>query len=87
MIFKFILFAVYLFDLENVNCIEPKVKTSSGLVKGNTLNVFNKTINQFLGIPFAEPPLGYLRFAKPQPLKKPLEVKNKMINKNLQLIK
>jgi carboxylesterase type B len=58
-------------------CIESnnvKVKTSSGLVEGNTVIVLNKTINQFLGIPYAEPPLNSLRFAKPQPLKKPLDV-------------
>jgi carboxylesterase type B len=43
-------------------------------VEGNTVTVLNKTINQFLGIPYAEPPLNSLRFAKPQPLKKPLDV-------------
>ncbi len=51
-----------------------KVKTSSGLVEGNTVTILNKTINQFLGIPYAEPPLNSLRFAKPQPLKQPASV-------------
>ncbi len=58
-------------------CVESnnvKVKTSSGLVEGNTVTVLNKTINQFLGIPYAEPPLNTLRFAKPQPLQKPASV-------------
>ena len=51
------------------------VRTSSGLVKGTTVEVFGQEVNQFLGIPFAEPPVGDLRFAKPKPLKKPIEVR------------
>jgi carboxylesterase type B len=43
-------------------------------VEGNTVTILNKTINQFLGIPYAEPPLNSLRFAKPQPLKQPASV-------------
>src|ERR1700709_695842 len=45
------------------------VKTTSGNVQG----FFNHTapdVRQFLGVPFAEPPVGDLRFAKPQ-IKKP----------------
>jgi carboxylesterase type B len=41
------------------------VETSSGLVQG----FFNTTapdVRQFLGVPFAEPPLEHLRFAAPQ---------------------
>ena len=50
------------------------VKTSSGSVKGLTINVLNRTIDQFLGIPYAVPPVGSLRFAKPKPIPKPIEV-------------
>ncbi len=53
---------------------DVKVNTSSGLVQGNRVTILNRTINQFLGIPFAEPPVGRLRFAKPIPLKKPSKV-------------
>ena len=51
------------------------VRTTSGLVKGTTVEVFGQELNQFLGIPFAEPPVGDLRFAKPKPLRKPIKVR------------
>ncbi|CAG2120579.1 unnamed protein product, partial [Medioppia subpectinata] len=47
------------------------VNTSSGSVRGQTLHVLNRKIHQFLNIPYAEPPLGPLRFAPPLPLKEP----------------
>ena len=50
------------------------VYTTSGIVKGKTVHVLNQTLNQFLGIPFAEPPIGDLRFAKPKPITKPINV-------------
>ena len=86
MLFK-IIFLIFSFNL--ILCQESnkvRVQTSSGLVEGNVLNVFNSTISEFLGIPFAEPPVGDLRFSAPQPLKNPIEVirkfnliKNKII--------
>ncbi|CAG2114150.1 unnamed protein product [Medioppia subpectinata] len=48
------------------------MKTTSGVVRGRTLHVLNKTVNQYLNIPYAEPPIGNLRFAPPVPLKQPL---------------
>jgi carboxylesterase type B len=74
MIFNLILLILafgftFSFESNDVN-----VNTSSGLVQGNTVAILNRTINQFLGIPFAEPPIGRLRFAKPMPLKKPSKV-------------
>ena len=53
---------------------EVKVRTTSGVVLGQTLNVLNQRVNQFLGIPYAEPPIGDLRFAKPEPIIKPFPV-------------
>ncbi|XP_054158967.1 cholinesterase 1-like, partial [Oppia nitens] len=48
------------------------VKTLSGTtVRGQTLHVLNRDVHQFLNIPFAEPPVGDLRFAKPVPIKQP----------------
>jgi carboxylesterase type B len=50
------------------------VNTSSGLVRGQTIDVLDKKVNAFIGIPFAEPPVGALRFARPKPLAKPIPV-------------
>ncbi|XP_065284966.1 acetylcholinesterase-1-like isoform X1 [Dermacentor albipictus] len=47
----------------------PVVSTRSGYVMGRTNVFFNKPIDTFLGIPFAEPPLRELRFRKPTPAK------------------
>ncbi|CAG2123306.1 unnamed protein product, partial [Medioppia subpectinata] len=53
--------------IEYTVCVE--VNTTSGVVKGLTLNVLNTSVDQFLAIPYAEPPVGILRFAKPVPLR------------------
>ena len=51
-----------------------QVRTSSGTVRGKTIEVLNSSVTQFLNIPYAEPPVGRLRFSKPLPLKEPIEV-------------
>ncbi|XP_054165692.1 cholinesterase-like, partial [Oppia nitens] len=56
------------------DCIDPTVNTTSGLVKGLDIHVLNTSIAQYLNIPYAEPPLGRLRFAKPEPLKHPKQL-------------
>ncbi|XP_060615316.2 cholinesterase-like isoform X2 [Anolis sagrei] len=43
------------------------VDTSSGPIKGNTLTIGSGSVRAYLGIPYAEPPLGKLRFQKPLP--------------------
>lgn len=45
----------------------PLVRTQSGDIKGLRLNVYGEKVNAFLGIPYASPPLGDLRFRKPSP--------------------
>ncbi|XP_075720145.1 cholinesterase [Rhinoderma darwinii] len=52
------------------------VLTKSGKVRGVQISVFSKTITAFLGIPYAEPPIGALRFKKPEPIKPWSEVRN-----------
>ncbi|CAG2109730.1 unnamed protein product [Medioppia subpectinata] len=47
------------------------VKTSSGTVRGQTIVEMEKRLNVFLGVPFAEPPVGALRFARPHPITTP----------------
>ncbi|RUS72189.1 hypothetical protein EGW08_020054 [Elysia chlorotica] len=39
----------------------------TGVVRGRSLNVNGKTIDTYYGIPYAEPPLGTLRFKPPAP--------------------
>ena len=50
------------------------VNTTSGRVRGQTIQVLDTSVDQFLNIPFAEPPVGTLRFAKPVPIQKPFDV-------------
>ncbi|XP_054166221.1 cholinesterase 1-like [Oppia nitens] len=55
------------------------VATTSGIVKGHPIPDIG--VNEYLGIPYAEPPIGELRFARPVPLRRPekdiIEVKDK----------
>ncbi|XP_014300694.1 juvenile hormone esterase [Microplitis demolitor] len=46
---------------------EP-VRTTKGFVQGKLVNTVGKNVrySSFLGIPYAKPPLGYLRFKPPQ---------------------
>ncbi|CAG2113622.1 unnamed protein product [Medioppia subpectinata] len=46
------------------------VMTTSGTVRGQTVSALDTELYQFLAIPYAEPPVGALRFAKPEPIKK-----------------
>ncbi|KAH6929536.1 hypothetical protein HPB50_002618 [Hyalomma asiaticum] len=46
---------------------QPFAHTRSGLVRGLRLNVGHRPVDAFYGIPYAEPPVGYLRFRKPRP--------------------
>ena len=62
--------------VHNIDCAVD-VNTTSGVVRGLTIDVLNTSVDQFLNIPFAEPPIGSLRFAKPLPLKAPKKVRIK----------
>jgi Carboxylesterase family len=44
------------------------VKTTSGTIIGHAASK-RSAVSEYLGIPFAQPPLGKLRFAAPQPFK------------------
>ena len=50
----------------------PKVNTKFGIIVGNEITVSlelpNAKVHQYLGIPFAKPPVGNLRFRKPEPV-------------------
>lgn len=45
----------------------PLVQVNEGLVRGLTTTLYNITYLEFLGIPYATPPLGPLRFKNPVP--------------------
>lgn len=42
--------------------------TTQGLLKGKTVNVEGRTVEAYQGIPYANPPVGRLRFRKPVPV-------------------
>ena len=47
------------------NAVGATVQTSSGIVTGHAAR--NRTqVSEYLGIPYAQPPIGNLRFAEPQ---------------------
>ncbi|RUS14773.1 Carboxylesterase, partial [Endogone sp. FLAS-F59071] len=50
--------------------LTPIVQTTSGPVQGY-IDTAKANIHTFLGIPFAEPPVGPLRFKPPNPIEKP----------------
>ena len=45
------------------------IQTNSGEVCGSSLTVQGKDVLQFRGVPYAQPPVGDLRFKLPQPVK------------------
>ncbi|XP_077524779.1 acetylcholinesterase-1-like [Amblyomma americanum] len=47
----------------------PRVRTKYGLVEGIRQNAGSEKVDSFLGIPYATPPVGELRFEKPLPAK------------------
>uniref|UniRef100_A0A1I7Y5K5 Carboxylic ester hydrolase n=1 Tax=Steinernema glaseri TaxID=37863 RepID=A0A1I7Y5K5_9BILA len=45
----------------------PRVRTRFGLLEGKKIELEDGLFNIFLGIPYAKPPVGELRFQKPEP--------------------
>ncbi|XP_023236332.1 cholinesterase-like [Centruroides sculpturatus] len=64
----------YLFTILTITTFLPDyncdiiVQTSSGKIRGKKINVLNNDLYAFFGIPYALPPIGELRFRKPQPI-------------------
>lgn len=46
------------------------VETTSGYIRGFTQDIEGTTVYTYLGIPFAQPPVGDLRFRRPVPIEK-----------------
>ena len=54
----------------NEKQLSPVVQTESGAVVGKIETLpQGKSVHEYLGIPYAEPPVGELRFAAPKPAK------------------
>lgn len=47
---------------------QPEVKTKHGILKGATKTEDGDEYIEFLGVPYARPPVGKLRFQKPEPV-------------------
>lgn len=57
-----------LYTRQSAGATDPLATIDSGVVRGRAIEVpqVNVTVNQFLGIPFAQPPVNELRFAAPR---------------------
>ena len=60
----------HLYTDQSANATRPTTTINSGRIRGRAVSVLqdNVTVNQFFGIPFAQPPVNELRFAPPKPL-------------------
>ncbi|XP_071133109.1 cholinesterase-like [Mytilus edulis] len=61
---------MWIFLLSDCIAIRTKIRTKTGKIEGFAQSVLNKEVKTFLGIPFAEPPIGNLRFKEPLPVDK-----------------
>ncbi|CAC5408282.1 BCHE [Mytilus coruscus] len=66
---------VWLFLISDCIAIKTIIRTKAGTIEGFTQSVLSKEVKTFLGIPFAEPPTGDLRFQEPLPVDKWLNIK------------
>uniref|UniRef100_A0A0C9RFP3 Carboxylic ester hydrolase n=1 Tax=Fopius arisanus TaxID=64838 RepID=A0A0C9RFP3_9HYME len=55
-------------DMREVRNDPLIVETTTGLVRGLSRSVLDHEVHVYLGIPFAKPPIGPLRFRKPLPV-------------------
>lgn len=61
---------LFLYFNNLINGEEIVVNTESGKIKGNIIVFHNKTLNVFNGIRYGKPPIGNLRFKRPQKVEK-----------------
>lgn len=61
------LLVLFLLSSSSASEEDTTVVTSSGPVQGKRITTSSGMVTAFLGIPYAEPPVGSLRFQKPRP--------------------
>ncbi|KAL3223138.1 hypothetical protein MRX96_027743 [Rhipicephalus microplus] len=69
MVFSAVLLIICLFRECATGTEAPVAITDTGNVSGVRIEIGGRKIDAFLGIPYAEPPIGELRFQKPRPAK------------------
>ncbi|XP_050035947.1 acetylcholinesterase-1-like [Dermacentor andersoni] len=69
MVFSEVLLILCLFQKCATETEAPVVITDSGNVAGIRIEIGDQKVDAFLGIPYAEPPVGELRFQKARPVK------------------
>ena len=66
--FAILFLLTYFLTLSFANEDELLITTKDGQVQGKYVQGVNSEVRAFLGIPFAKPPLGRLRFRAPEPV-------------------
>jgi cholinesterase len=61
-----VLLSVATVEAQSAWSVGQAVKTSSGKIVGQTSS-WKQGVSEYLGVPFAAPPVGPLRWAAPQP--------------------
>ncbi|XP_076087850.1 acetylcholinesterase-like [Mytilus galloprovincialis] len=61
---------IRIFLISNCIAIKTIIRTKTGTIEGFTQSVLSKEVKTFLGIPYAEKPIGDLRFREPLPVNK-----------------
>ncbi|HRH43502.1 MAG TPA: carboxylesterase family protein, partial [Pyrinomonadaceae bacterium] len=64
---KFLAPAIFIFTLFAASIAADRVKTANGIVEGTGKQ--KSGVRMFKGIPYAQPPVGDLRWNAPQPAK------------------
>ena len=55
-------------NAQSSSAVGQPVKTTSGTIVGQASS-WKRNVSEYLGVPFAAPPVGPLRWAAPQPFK------------------